>query len=218
MIKAGETLELEMEKPGRKTVKYKCKVDKIDNGRIFVTYPTNLQTNKSEFFMIGSRFRASFTTSDKSTYAFSTEMVDRFKDRIPLLILSFPGEEGLEKVQRREFVRVDSAIDVAIHPTAHQFSPFTTLTSDISAGGCMINLPERHPLRNGQVIYCWMVIPLKQYTWYIKQKAMVLRILEGENGRLKAPLQFIDVTEKDKQNYLRFCFEEQLKFKKNGLI
>lgn len=219
MIQIGDILFLDIHKPGQAPLKYKCKVEHVGEQKILITYPTNLRTNKSEFFMVGTEFHGHFTSKDKNTYSFKTEMVDRKKDRIPLLVMSFPGEKNLRKIQRREFVRVDSSIDVAIHPKDIHFTPFTTMTSDISAGGCAITLPERHALKAGMVVYCWMVLPMKDRIHYIKQKASVIRIIEGENGkRDKAPLQFIEVSEKEKQNYLRFCFEEQLRFKKNGLL
>ncbi|WP_408006547.1 PilZ domain-containing protein [Pseudalkalibacillus sp. A8] len=76
-------------------------------------------------------------------------MTDRKKEHIPLLILSFPGSTNLEKIQRREFVRVETAIDVSIHPTERQFQPFACITSDVSAGGCAVIMPERYQLKVG---------------------------------------------------------------------
>ncbi len=219
MIQIGDTLFLEIHKPGVAPLKYKCKVEHVGTDRLLVTYPTDLRTNKSEFFMVGTRFHGHFTTQDKMTYAFTTEMVDRKKDRLPLLVISYPGEQNLKKIQRREYVRVDTSIDVAIHPKDNHFSPFNTMTTDISAGGCAVSLPERHKLKAGMDVICWLVLPLKDRMHYSKQHAKVVRIIDGKDGkRDQAPLQFIDVSESDKQNFLRFCFEEQLRFKKKGLL
>ncbi|WP_261129153.1 flagellar brake protein [Bacillus sp. Marseille-Q3570] len=219
MIKIGETLFLDIRKAGQEPQKFQCKVEDIREDHLLVTYPSNLRTNKSEFFMVGTKFYAHFTTKDKITYKFHTEMTDRKKEHIPLLILSFPGENNLEKIQRREFVRVDTAIDIAIHPADYQFQPFAAITSDVSAGGCAIILPEQHRLKEGMEVNCWMVLPLKDQHRYVKQKAKVIRIIKGENGkRDKAPLQFMKITERDKQHMLRFCFEEQLMLKKRGLL
>ncbi len=169
--------------------------------------------------MVGTKFYAHYTTKDKITYTFHTEMIDRKKEQIPLLILSFPGETNLEKIQRRELVRVETAIDASIHPTEFQFQPFVAITSDVSAGGCAVIMPERHQLKAGMEVDCWMVLPLKEQHKYINHKAKVIRIIKGENGkRDKAPLQFLRISEQDKRNMLRFCFDEQLMLKKKGLL
>ena len=39
------------------------------------------------------------------------------------------------KIQRSQFVRIETAVDVAIHPMNREFEPFTAMTEDISAGG-----------------------------------------------------------------------------------
>lgn len=219
MMQIGETLFLDVLKSNQTKVKYHCKIEEIDQERLYVTYPSNLRTNKSEFFMVGTKFHASFTTKDKSTYAFETELVDRMKQRIPVLVLSFPGVEGLKKIQRREYVRVDSAVDIAVQYPSSSLPPFNTITTDISAGGCAITLPENHNIEANMKVICWLVLPLKEQIRYIKQVATVIRVIKGEDGmRDRAPLQFMDVSEMDKQNILRYCFEEQLKFKKNGLL
>ncbi|WP_257347732.1 flagellar brake protein [Pseudalkalibacillus decolorationis] len=218
MLSIGETLFLDIQQ-GKELTQYKCKVEQVTNDHIYITYPTNLHTNKTEFFKVGTFFEAQYTTKEKETYAFRTELIDRLKEHIPLLKISLPQSDQIEKIQRRAYVRVDSSIDVAVHSVSDKFQPFKALTSDISAGGCAIILPENHPLQENSDVECWIVLPIKTEYQYLRQKAKVIRILEGNNGeRNKATLHFIDVTEEDRRSILRFCFEEQLLLKKKGLL
>ncbi|WLD91847.1 flagellar brake protein [Alkalihalobacillus sp. AL-G] len=218
MLSIGDTLYLDFKQPNE-LLKFKCKVEYVGEEVIHVTYPTNIHTDKTEFLMVGSLFEAQFITKEKATFVFPSELVDRKKDRIPLLVLKYPKAEQHEKIQRRAFVRVETSVDVSVHSLDHQFSPFKTFTSDISAGGCAIVLPEKHSIMDDMIIECWIVLPLKNKYQYIRQNAKVIRVLKGNpRERDKAPLEFLDVNETDRQSILRFCFEEQLLLKKKGLL
>ena len=94
--------------------KFKSKVVDIGDGFIMIDYPTHIETGRTAFFMDGTQLHVTFTDSMKMSYAFRTEVGGRLNKGIPMLKLSYPGDEQLIKIQRREFVRVESAIDIAV--------------------------------------------------------------------------------------------------------
>ena len=55
-------------------------------------------------------------------------------------IIAYPGNQTLIKVQRRQYVRIPTTVDAAIHPLENEFTPFTTITEDISAGGTLLSM------------------------------------------------------------------------------
>ncbi|WP_408006548.1 flagellar brake domain-containing protein [Pseudalkalibacillus sp. A8] len=60
MIKIGDTLFLEIRKTGQEPQKFQCKVEDIRGDHLLVTYPSDLRTNKSEFFMVKNKILCTF--------------------------------------------------------------------------------------------------------------------------------------------------------------
>jgi c-di-GMP-binding flagellar brake protein YcgR len=135
-----------------------------------------------------------------------------------MLILSYPGDEHLVKIQRRQYVRVETTADVAVHPTNSEFKPFTTVTDDISAGGAAILINDKHGILAGQTLQLWVVLPMQSgEIHYLKVKSKVVRLIPLDDSRMKASLQFVDMSPQDRQLFLRFSFDRQLLMKKKGL-
>lgn len=219
MLKIGVTIYLETE-IGDVTEKYKAKLVELNDKFLYIDYPINEATNKTSFFFDGGEFKASFLCKDNNVYMFDTAIVGRKKEKIPMLILQYPGNDSLVKIQRREFVRIDTAVDTAVHPLVDEFPPFTTVTLDISAGGAAIILPNNHQLHNGSKVNCWFVLRMSSGEYlYEKILCKVIRIVPSfdENERDKAPLQFLNMNEQKKQVFLRFCFEQQLLMRRKGI-
>jgi c-di-GMP-binding flagellar brake protein YcgR len=106
---------------------------------------------------------------------------------------------------------------VAIHPLHQEFKPFATMTSDISAGGAAVVLPPQYErqLLPGMVVEAWLVLTMRSGEYhYLKIKAKIVRIFQGENGINKASLQFLDVAPQDRVRLIRYSFERQLEARK----
>ena len=140
LLKLGTPLYLELT-VGGKNEKYKTNIAEIKENELFIELPINEKTNKYSFFYLNTVFQAYYFDSGK-VYHFNAELLRRIKDNIPLLVLSFPGEENLSIIQRRQHVRVETALDVAIHPLHNEFPAFTTMSVDISGGGIAVHLPK----------------------------------------------------------------------------
>src|SRR5690625_1543842 len=116
--------------------KYRSKI--IDSGDDFVMidYPTHIKTGKTDFFMDGTELFVTFTDESKMSYAFRAEIRGRRIQGVPMLKLAFLGDGGFIKIQRREFVRVETMIDVAVEVEGEVLQ---LVSEDISAGGIAIN-------------------------------------------------------------------------------
>lgn len=143
----------------------------------------------------------------------------RKKDKIPMLVLKYPGDDHLIKIQRRQFVRIETALDIAIHPLEYEFDPIITITDDISAGGAAILVPKEIQLKNGILVQTWFVLNLQSGDYqYMKLQSRIVRTVSYNETRNKVSLQFIDVSGRERQMLLRFCFERQLDMKKKGFV
>ena len=190
--------------------KYKSKVIDMGEGFVMIDYPTHIKTGKTAFFLDGTQLLVSFINDKKLSFAFRTEVSGRLNKGIPMLKLSYPGDEQLIKIQRREFVRVETAIDVAVEKDG-QFSHY--VAEDLSAGGVALNLPENVPFGAEDNVGLTIVLPfMSKEIKYVKVNAKIIRIWE-KDGRKIASLQFVDIEPIECQYIIRFCFERQLQMR-----
>jgi c-di-GMP-binding flagellar brake protein YcgR len=217
MISIGDVLTLEP-KYSDLVERYKCKLVEQKGNDLYIDYPINLKTNRTVFLLDGTQLKVSFVASDGSVYLFDTEVKGRAKQNIPMLILTFPGKEHLIKIQRRQFVRVETPMDIAIHPTNSEFKPFTGITEDISAGGAAVLVPPNINIQAGMVINTYFVLPMQNGDYhYLRLNCKVIRVIERNQSRNKVSLQFLDLTSNQRQHILRFSFERQLALKKKSI-
>ncbi|GAE34531.1 flagellar brake protein [Halalkalibacter akibai] len=215
MITIGSTIFLELQEMKefeKKTVRFRCRlVDRADSIYV-VDYPINEETSKPSFFFDGTEFRAWFVASDDAVYAFDTEIIGRRKGNIPVLLLKDPGKDKYIRIQRRNYVRVETTADVAVHPINKEFPPFTTVTIDISGGGCAILIPADTYLPESGELNLWLVLHMQSGDIvYVKAYCKIVRVFKPRpDARLRASLQFLDVDERDQQKIIRYCFERQL--------
>ncbi|UQD52578.1 pilus assembly protein PilZ [Bacillus methanolicus] len=218
MLKIGDTLMLEP-KYSNSFETYKCRlVERIGND-LYIDYPVNTITKRTVFLLDGTQLKVTFVGADSSVYLFESEVMGRVKQKIPMLILSYPGKKNLIKIQRRQYVRVETPADVAIHPLNGEFQPFTAVTEDISAGGAAAILAGNNEiLREGMIVEAIFVLPFQSGEYHYKSfKSRVVRIVDVSENRKKISLQFMEISGQDRQLLLRFCFERQLEMKKKGL-
>ncbi|MED3551225.1 flagellar brake protein [Cytobacillus praedii] len=217
MINIGDVLLLEPSH-SEKIEKYKCKIVEKSGSKIFIDYPINMDTNRTVFLMDGTQLKGTFVSEDGSVYLFETEVLSRVKQMIPMIVLSYPGEEQLVRIQRRQFVRVETAVDVAMHPIHMEFAPMVSITEDISAGGAAIICQNTSVIKPNMMIQNLFVLPMQNgEIHYLKLKSKIVRVLEKKDSKPVASVQFVDTTPSDRQILLRFCFDRQLAYKKKGL-
>jgi c-di-GMP-binding flagellar brake protein YcgR len=216
MLKIGHNLLLEL-KHTDQTDQYKCRLVEREGNTLFIDYPIHVKTNRTTFLVDGTQLKASFVEG-KSVYLFETEILGRVMKGIPMVKLIYPGDEYLMKIQRRQFVRIETALDVAIHPMDREFVPFTTITEDISAGGSLVNLNKQRDLKRGMKIRTVFVLPLQNGDYhYVKLMSEVIRLVKKqETGQTQFSLRFIDVTPQQRQLLLHFSFDRQIAMKKKG--
>ncbi|PGT87152.1 flagellar brake protein [Bacillus sp. AFS040349] len=216
MIKIGDVISLETK--GAKLERLKCKLVEKKGNKLYIDYPINQETGRSAFLMLGTQLVASFV-SNESVFRFQTEVTGRIKENIPMISLTYPGDDQLIKIQRRQFVRIDANLDVAIHSLHNEFQPFTAVTADISAGGTALLLPKSNILKEKQEIDIWFSLPFQnEGIEYIKVKGKIIRFIPADHDLfVKAPIEFQNIDEDTRQVLIRFCFNQQILIRRKGL-
>ncbi len=218
MLRIGDTITLEPINT-TESATYRCRlVERIDQ-HLFIDYPVHEKTGKTTFFMNGTKLKVTFVGQDNSIYSFNTEIIGRTKKVIPMVVLSYPGDEKLSRIQRRQFVRIDASVDVAVHSNSQRFQPFVTVTTDISAGGSSIILPRPMDFQPDEELTTWFVLPmLSGENHYLKIASKLIRVIGAKKGeRERASLQFVYPNHNDQQIITRFGFERQLSLRKKGI-
>lgn len=106
-LKIGTQLTLEPTYTERNE-KFRCRVVETKDNIIYIDYPINVETKKTAFLIDGAQFRAIFNTESKESYTFNTEVLGRKAGNVHMIMLACPPKEDFLKIQRREYVRVET--------------------------------------------------------------------------------------------------------------
>ena len=212
-LKIGTQLTLESTYTER-IERFKCRVVEKHSNMIYIDYPINVTTKKTAFLLDGAQFRVSFSTDEKETYSFNTEVLGRKGGDVQMIILAHPAADEFIKIQRRQFVRVETPVDMAVE---HEGRKFQFVAEDISAGGGLIRLKTPVNFNEGDTVSTLIVLPFANgEIRYVETDSEVVRIFERD-GIQVASLQFADIEDFDKQQIVRFCFERQVLIRKKEM-
>lgn len=191
--------------------KFKSRVVDIEDADHFMMdYPINMATGKTAFFIDGTQLLVTFVDEYKMSYAFRTEVHSRVNRTIPMLKLKYPGDKQLIKIQRREFVRVDTSLDVALQADS---ASLQLVSMDVSAGGLAVNMKDHDYFKQNEEIKLLIVLYFsKTEIKYVSCQARVVRNWEHEKRRLTS-FTFDEIDDKDRQHIIRYCFERQLELR-----
>ncbi|MCA1054661.1 flagellar brake domain-containing protein [Rossellomorea aquimaris] len=214
MIRPGITLQLEPIE-NETFEKYRCRVVELGTEGIYIDYPLHTKTGKTAFLIDGTQLKASFVYNEQTVLTFETEVLGRKLANIPMIHIHYPGEEGLVKIQRRQFVRVEAIADVSIYCN-DRYHP--TITEDISAGGCAVLLKEGMDINRGERLKVLLVLAMQSgECQYLELTGSLVRVWEKNNKRIGS-IEFYDLAENQRQLIMRYCFERQLELRKKGLL
>lgn len=218
MLNVGDVIILE-DVDAKVVKRYKSKIVEIRDEELYIDYPFDETTGKTSFLLNNQKLKAYIVTKEQQVFTFYTSIIGRKKIEIPVIVMSFPGNDSLEKTQRRRFVRVPSIVDVAIHPLFDDFNPFTTTSLDISAGGIAILAPQENEFIIGKTINMWLVLPFDgESNRYIKTKAHIIRVnSQVVDGKQRVSFEFDGLTPTQRQDLIQFSFDQQLKHRRKGI-
>lgn len=213
-LKIGTQLILEPTYTER-VEKFRCRVVEInENNTIQIDYPINVMTKKTAFLLDGSQFRVTFNTESKVSYCFNTEVLGRKAGNIQTITLALPPENEFLKIQRREYVRVETPVDIAFEFADMHYQ---LVAEDISAGGVAVHIKSPVGFKEGDTVHALVVLPFSSgEIRYVETDAIIIRIFERDEITI-ASVQFTDTDDVDQQHIVRFCFERQLLIRKKEL-
>lgn len=210
-VEIGTPLQITVENEENDGEQYRSKLIDKNSKYLIIDYPTNVTTKRTAILPLQSRLKISFIDKNRRVYQFETTLIKRVKtSKILGLAVVYPEKDEIKRIQRRNYVRIHTSIDVAIHSPNSSFLPIITVTNDISGGGLSIIVPEDTELESGMEAEVWMVLPRNNgKNDYICAKSETVDLFEEKDEPMKASFKFVDIDENDKQRIIRFVFDKQ---------
>lgn len=194
----------------RVETKYRCKIIEKNEHYLFIDYPVNEKTKRTSILPKGTYMQSSYIGNDQSVYSFTTKVIAKVNITIPALAIRIPKKTDIKRIQRREYVRIETAVDVSVHHTQDSIKVFTTVTSDISGGGMSIILPTAKTLCENDNLNLWIVLQMHNGKFhYIYSQSKVVRVITDKSSIHTASIKFETISKQDQQAIIQFCFEKQ---------
>lgn len=199
--------------------KYRCKIIEKNENYLYIDYPVNKETKKTAILLKGTYLKASYIGSDQSVYSFNSKVVAKVNVNIPALAISIPKGTDIKRIQRRAFVRIETAVDVSVHRAEYVPESFATVTSDISGGGMSIILPITNTLAEHDSLDVWIVLQMQNGEYqYIFTQSKVVRVITDKGNIHTASIKFETISKLDQQVVIRYCFEKQRELRTKELM
>ncbi|WP_042348409.1 flagellar brake protein [Bacillus massiliigorillae] len=213
-MKIGNVVVLKI-RNGTEVEEYKSKVLEMEKDSFCIDIPQNIRTLKSNTLPKGVTIELTYLTIEGNVFEFNTKVIGKRNTGIHMLELYYPSKENHKKIQRRQFVRVNVPVDIAIHCPNNMFSAFVTHTEDISAGGVAAFVPNNIEVKPEMVIDVWIALLFNSGEFkYIKFPSKIIRVLQREEySQNIITIEFTDMNKTDRQLLIRYCFEKQLQLR-----
>lgn len=205
-VKIGSSISVNITNDRYEEEQYRSKIIDVDDDFVYIDYPVNVKTLKTAFIMTNTVVTIIFT-DDHALLRFSTMIVKRIKDPTLALVIPRPQKSDLEKVQRREYVRIKTDVDIAIHSKKDKVQPIITVTNDISGGGASIIIPNSTTFEEEEIITLYLVLHSKERGYqYLKTDARVIRYVNMH----KVPAMSVEFKledEREREKIIQYCFD-----------
>ncbi len=149
-------------------------------------------------------------------FEFTSSLLSRELTPLPIWVIAAPY--NIKKFQQRAFVRVDVALPVQIMnmegDQVVETPVIQAITKDISGGGAQIATSHKWAL--GTKLMVTIDYP---EIGPLTLKTEVVRLEQPQPDRTLfwVGIKFLEITEKDRSNIIRFIFKKQLEQRRKGL-
>lgn len=231
-IVPGSKIELEaIERLLQKDGTYKRKkfdskvVEVIDEEHLEILMP--MEQTKLVLLPVNGEYEVHFFT-DKGLFQCLVRVVDRYKNG-NIFLLSIEMISNLQRYQRREYYRYSCLMDMRIRECspnenfaikreadfAPEFLPTVQATIvDISGGG--IRFTMNSPLERDSYVVVYFTLSMGGRTkeYEVVSKILACKEMENKRGYYEHRIQFMKITNSEREEIIRYIFEEERKKRK----
>jgi len=159
----------------------------------------------------GTKVKLTFW-DEAASYSFEGKIMRRIAVPIPMLVVDLP--ESVDKVQRRNYVRVPALYPLSFRSvTKEGLSDFQKGTMlELSGGGMRFLTKER--LENKSLLYAHLTLPKGD----LKTPVRVCRAEKIDDSKhFTVSVEFHDISERERDQIIRCVFDIQRAMRKKGL-
>ncbi len=212
-LKENQPVEIEL--PGSELSIYRSRVEHVGDDRLVVASP--MKGGAIIPVRPGTVVKVIYT-DNVAVYTFSAEVLSQNLSNPSILLLNKPIDS--KRIQRRNFVRLDTRLTVNLTRLDDKFIPsgetFSATTVDISGGGMMFE--GNTLLQMGDVLEA--VICLNEHET-VRAIGRIVRIMENppkSRNRYSVGFEFIIIEETERDKIIRFIFNRQRELRRKGLL
>jgi c-di-GMP-binding flagellar brake protein YcgR len=192
---------------------YKSRISDIADTYIIMEVPINEKSGRLKRMYVGDELSVFFLTDGGVKNYFTTTVLGFREDVVRMVLIKKPEPEAITKVQRRSFLRVPAELEIAVKLTEQV--QFVAMTDDVGGGGISLLCDGHLPVKSQDTLACWLLLPFKSGKIdHVPFKGEVVRVKTLETGRQQIMMRFSDISDRERQKVIRFCFERQLEFRK----
>lgn len=186
----------------------------MDESSLYIEIPLEEKSGRYHRAHPGDEFKVIYYTAEGVKHQFSTTVNGfRKEESIPLIEIRKPQPDEIKKEQRRNFLRVEAQLEIAVR--IGDKMRFVALTEDVGGGGISFRCERKWPIKPNVKLHCWLLIPYRSGSIAHAQfDGEVIRVMEAEPNHYIVMIRFVDIAESDQQKVIRYCFERQLDFRK----
>ncbi|GLG00836.1 flagellar protein [Alicyclobacillus hesperidum subsp. aegles] len=186
---------------------YKSRVADVDEQCLYVDVPVDPITGKEFEVHVDESVVVEYTVSETEVYRYTAHIQGLSYIPTPAIRLDHPAHAtDLERIQRREFFRI--SLDVPVTVACERLGKEVTLQSiDISGGGIAVMAKSVIDLRVNDTVKISVVLPYIHYN--LRTTCQVVRIQTETNGMMTLSMRFIDISERERDQVIRYTFMRQ---------
>ncbi|WP_211745056.1 flagellar brake domain-containing protein [Paenibacillus sp. Marseille-Q4541] len=213
--KVNDVLFIQLPSEGEKEAhfEYRSRIAETEENDIYMEVPIHEGSGHLKKLHMGDELSIYFITEGGVKHFFNTYVTGFKEDVIRMVKIRRPSLEEIFQVQRRNFLRVQAKLELAVK-FQHDFTRFVTYTENVGGGGVSFLGDVKHAVQEGQVLSCWLLIHYKNGEMeHVPFEGVVVRSITLESGRKKAMVEFTQITDMERQKIIKYCFERQLDFR-----
>lgn len=210
-IKINHLIEIEVELEPEKILNLPSRVEGMDENHLYISVPMY----RGEIIPLRTGQSVKIYLNEKEmTYAFTTPILGRRWQNIPLLVIQKP--EAFIKIQRRNYMRLPVKLDLYFRITGDESDFKKGETIDISGGGVLFVTEEN--VEERQILEVELYLPNRKPFFC---RAKVIRLLEKakkKGDKNKVAVEYYEMTEGKRDKIINYIFEKQREWIRKGLF
>jgi len=215
IFKIGQLVHIEIVNNEGLATRYPSRIENIDEDLLTLAGPIK---NRRPLYVPAGSYVDVWYWDNVAIYTFRASVVQSVHDKVPLLVLNKP--DNIERVQKREFVRVQCSLNVLLRykNKEGQEQELLCRTRDVSAGGMMLVLTKPAHLKKDDEVS--LRFELKEETYELTGRIVWNDWELGSDGieRNILGVQFTGLDEKVRLKLIKFVYQRQIEHRQRGLL